>query len=98
MATYCSSSSSGGSNTSSQLLSRERVKLLSSNSGNSSSGLPDRDSSFKCFSVSGLKKKVMVGLCQTTKRMDNGDKCQNGLIPLVLHIGDGHKCTANYCK
>ncbi|KAM1478452.1 hypothetical protein ACFX2I_025874 [Malus domestica] len=43
------SSYSGGSDTSSQPLSRERVKLLSSNNGNSSFGLPDRDPSFKCF-------------------------------------------------
>ncbi|KAB2605064.1 hypothetical protein D8674_004781 [Pyrus ussuriensis x Pyrus communis] len=63
-----SSSSSGGSDTSSQPLSRERVKLLSSNSGNSSSGPPERDPSFKCFSVSDLKKKVMAGLCK------NGEK------------------------
>ncbi|KAB2629022.1 hypothetical protein D8674_033817 [Pyrus ussuriensis x Pyrus communis] len=98
MATDDSSSSSGGSNTSSQLLSQERVKLLSSDSSNLSSGLPDWDPSFKCFFVSNLKKKVMAGLCQTAKRMDNGGNCQNGSIPLVFHIGDGHKCTANYCK
>ncbi|RXI01528.1 hypothetical protein DVH24_014877 [Malus domestica] len=75
MATKDSSYSSGGSDTSSQPLSREVVKLLSSNSGNSSSGLLDRDPSFKCFSVSDLKKKVMARLCQTAKRMDNrGDQ------------------------
>jgi hypothetical protein len=38
--------------------SREGVKLLSSDS-------PIRDESFKCFSVSDLKKKVMAGLCKT---------------------------------
>ncbi|KAM0978379.1 hypothetical protein ACFX2C_014353 [Malus domestica] len=87
MATNDSSYSSSGSDTSSQPLSRERIKLLSSYSNNSSSGLPDQDPSFKCFSVSDLKKKVMARLCQTAKRMDNGGNCQNGLIPLVLHIG-----------
>ncbi|KAE8009376.1 hypothetical protein FH972_005816 [Carpinus fangiana] len=46
----------------SQPLSRERVKLLGS--GNSSSESPGRDPSFKCFSVSDLKKKVMAGLCK----------------------------------
>ena len=55
-----SSSSSSSSDTSSQQLSREGVKLLSS-----SSESPVRDHSFKCFSVSDLKKKVMAGLCKT---------------------------------
>ncbi|KAI6694626.1 hypothetical protein NL676_022336 [Syzygium grande] len=50
-----SSSSSDGS---SQQLSRERVKLLSSPRS------PGRDPTFKCFSVSDLKKKVMAGLCK----------------------------------
>ncbi|KAM7495808.1 hypothetical protein LguiA_020222 [Lonicera macranthoides] len=51
-----SSSSSLSSDNSSQHLSRERVKLLSGDS-------PARDEpSFKCFSVSDLKKKVMAGL------------------------------------
>ncbi|CAN6561594.1 unnamed protein product [Malus baccata var. baccata] len=59
-----SSSSSGGSENSSQPLSRERVKLLSSNGSNSSSSSADGDPSFKCFSVSDLKKKVMAGLCK----------------------------------
>lgn len=40
--------------------SREGVKLLSS-----SSELSSRDQSFKCFSVSDLKKKVMAGLSKT---------------------------------
>ncbi|KAM1173159.1 hypothetical protein FF1_025924 [Malus domestica] len=71
MATDDSSYSFGGSDTSSQPLSRERV---SSNSGTSSFGLSDRDPSFKCFSVSDLKK-VMARLCQTAKRMDNGETC-----------------------
>ncbi|PWA54477.1 tetratricopeptide repeat (TPR)-like superfamily protein [Artemisia annua] len=52
-----SSSSSVSSDGNSQPLSRERVKLLSS--GGSS---PDNEPSFKCFSVSDLKKKVMAGL------------------------------------
>ncbi|KAK7337506.1 hypothetical protein VNO77_18085 [Canavalia gladiata] len=52
------SSSSVSSDSSSQQLSREGVKLLSSNS-------PLRDHSFKCFSVSDLKKKVMAGLCKS---------------------------------
>ncbi|CAK9183088.1 unnamed protein product [Ilex paraguariensis] len=52
------SSSSLSSDNSSTQLSRERVKLLSSG-GDS----PGRDEpSFKCFSVSDLKKKVMAGL------------------------------------
>lgn len=51
-----SSSSSLSSDNSSQHLSRERVKLLSGDE-------PARDEpSFKCFSVSDLKKKVMAGL------------------------------------
>ncbi|KAL4602913.1 hypothetical protein ACB092_10G087600 [Castanea dentata] len=53
-------SGSLSSESSSQHLSRERVKLLGS--GNSSSYSPGRDPSFKCFSVSDLKKKVMAGL------------------------------------
>ncbi|KAL5155774.1 hypothetical protein HKD37_19G054783 [Glycine soja] len=52
--------SSSSSSDSSQQLSREGVKLLSS-----SSESPVRDHSFKCFSVSDLKKKVMAGLCKT---------------------------------
>lgn len=55
-------SGSLSSDSSSQPLSRERVKLLGS--GNSSSDSPSRDPSFKCFSVSDLKKKVMAGLCK----------------------------------
>ncbi|XP_027351936.1 uncharacterized protein LOC113862869 [Abrus precatorius] len=51
-------SSSVSSDTSSQQLSREGVKLLSSDS-------PVGDQSFKCFSVSDLKKKVMAGLCKS---------------------------------
>lgn len=56
-----SSSSSVCSDNSSQPLSRERVKLLSG-------GSPDRDPSFKCFSVSDLKKKVMAGLCKNCEK------------------------------
>ncbi|GLU07283.1 hypothetical protein SLE2022_242470 [Rubroshorea leprosula] len=55
-------SGSVSSDNSSQQLSRERVKLLSSN--NSSSDSPGRDPTFKCFSVSDLKKKVLAGLCK----------------------------------
>ncbi|GFZ13789.1 tetratricopeptide repeat (TPR)-like superfamily protein [Actinidia rufa] len=51
-------SSSLSSDNSSQNLSRERVNLLSGDSQES-----DRPS-FKCFSVSDLKKKVMAGLCK----------------------------------
>ncbi|KAK8588201.1 hypothetical protein V6N13_087145 [Hibiscus sabdariffa] len=54
------SGSVSSDNSSSQPLSRERVKLLPSN--NSSSDSPGRDPSFKCFSVSDLKKKVIAGL------------------------------------
>lgn len=47
------------SSVSSDSSSREGVKLLSSDSS------PVRDQSFKCFSVSDLKKKVMAGLCKS---------------------------------
>ena len=50
----------------SEQLSRERVKLIPSN--NSSSDLLGRDPSFKCFSVSDLKKKVMAGLCKNCEK------------------------------
>ncbi|GMI98876.1 hypothetical protein like AT4G02100 [Hibiscus trionum] len=53
-------SGSVSSDNSSQHLSRERVKLLPSD--NSLSDSPGRDPSFKCFSISELKKKVMAGL------------------------------------
>ncbi|KAG4134167.1 hypothetical protein ERO13_D08G139800v2 [Gossypium hirsutum] len=56
------SSGSVSSDISSQQLSREQVKLL--HSDNSSSGSPVHDPSFKCFSISDLKKKVMAGLCK----------------------------------
>ncbi|OMO82077.1 Tetratricopeptide TPR-1 [Corchorus olitorius] len=59
-------SGSVSSDNSSQQLSRERVKLLPSN--NSCSDSPDRDPSFKCFSVSDLKKKVMAGLCKNCEK------------------------------
>lgn len=54
-------SSSVSSDCSSQQLSREGVKLLSPDS-------PVRDQSFKCFSVSDLKKKVMAGLCKSVEK------------------------------
>lgn len=53
--------SSGSSSSSSDSSSREGVKLLSSDS-------PVRDQSFKCFSVSDLKKKVMAGLCKSCEK------------------------------
>ncbi|XP_057424774.1 uncharacterized protein LOC130718258 [Lotus japonicus] len=46
---------------SSQQLSREGVKLLSSSTSDSSV----QEQSFKCFSVSDLKKRVMAGLCKS---------------------------------
>ncbi|KAK7392251.1 hypothetical protein VNO78_20683 [Psophocarpus tetragonolobus] len=55
-------SASVSSDTSSQQHSREGVKLLSS------SYLPASDQSFKCFSVSDLKKKFMAGLCKTCNK------------------------------
>ncbi|KAK2965243.1 hypothetical protein RJ640_019998 [Escallonia rubra] len=59
------SSSSLSSDCSSQPLSRERVKLLSS--GDSVSPSQD-EPTFKCFSVSDLKKKVMAGLCKNCEK------------------------------
>lgn len=56
-------SGSVSSDYSSQQLSRERVKLLPSSS--SSVDGEGRDPTFKCFSVSDLKKKVMAGLCKS---------------------------------
>lgn len=58
--------SAGSADSSSQNLCRDRVKLLSANnsSSSSSSDSPSLDPSFKCFSISDLKKKVMAGLCK----------------------------------
>ncbi|CAK9145206.1 unnamed protein product [Ilex paraguariensis] len=57
--------SSLSSDNSSNQLSRERVRLLSSGGGVS----PGRDEpSFKCFSVSDLKKKVMAGLYKNCEK------------------------------
>lgn len=60
--------SAGSADSSSQNLCRDRVKLLSvnnnSSSSSSSSDSPSLDPSFKCFSISDLKKKVMAGLCK----------------------------------
>ncbi|CAN4112787.1 unnamed protein product [Withania somnifera] len=53
--TSSSTSSSGSSENSSSQFSRERMKLLSSGSD---------EPTFKCFSVSDLKKKVMAGFCK----------------------------------
>ncbi|XP_042476915.1 uncharacterized protein LOC122058336 [Macadamia integrifolia] len=61
-----SEESSLSSDNSSQQLSRERAKLLSPDHFPSDS--TDKDTTFKCFSVSDLKKKVMAGLCK------NGEK------------------------
>ncbi|GLT43144.1 hypothetical protein SLA2020_171150 [Shorea laevis] len=58
-------SGSVSSDYSSQQLSRERVQLLSNNSSSDSLG---RDPSFKCFSVSDLKKKVLAGLCKNCEK------------------------------
>ncbi|XP_043711536.1 uncharacterized protein LOC122660341 [Telopea speciosissima] len=55
-----SEESSLSSDNSSQQLSRERVKLLSSDQFPSDT--TDKEPTFKCFSVSDLKKKVMAGL------------------------------------
>ncbi|PKI44094.1 hypothetical protein CRG98_035506 [Punica granatum] len=55
------SGSVSSDNSSSQQLSRERVKLLPSSD-------EDREPTFKCFSVSDLKKKVMAGLCKSCDR------------------------------
>ncbi|KAK8718148.1 hypothetical protein V6N13_045393 [Hibiscus sabdariffa] len=62
----CDDSVSVSSDNSSQHLSRERVKLLPSN--NSSSDSPGRDPSFKCFSISELKKKIMAGLWKNCEK------------------------------
>ncbi|GAV82527.1 DnaJ domain-containing protein/TPR_11 domain-containing protein [Cephalotus follicularis] len=59
-------SGSVSSDNSSQQHSRERVMLLHSNSSSSDSLV--RDPSFKCFSVSDLKKKVMAGLCKNCEK------------------------------
>ncbi|KAJ7973045.1 DnaJ subfamily C member like [Quillaja saponaria] len=55
-------SGSLSSENSSQHLSREGVKLLSSFNS------PSRDPSFKCFSVSDLKNKIMAGLCKNSEK------------------------------
>ncbi|XP_077219307.1 uncharacterized protein LOC143853431 [Tasmannia lanceolata] len=60
------SEESSSSENSSQQLSRDRVKLLSDNSSSSSSA--EIDSSFKCFSVSELKKKVLAGLYKHSEK------------------------------
>uniref|UniRef100_A0A7N0ZWZ9 Uncharacterized protein n=1 Tax=Kalanchoe fedtschenkoi TaxID=63787 RepID=A0A7N0ZWZ9_KALFE len=56
-----SDDSSVSSENSSQPLAKERVKLLSSCSDDSSE---DDRAAFKCFSVFDLKKKVMAGICK----------------------------------
>ncbi|KAK8565535.1 hypothetical protein V6N13_020633 [Hibiscus sabdariffa] len=56
------------SDNSSQPFSRDRVKLLPSNNSSSDSPGCACDPSFKCFSVSDLKKKVMAGLSKNCDR------------------------------
>ncbi|CAO2818742.1 unnamed protein product [Amaranthus hypochondriacus] len=58
---YSDDSTGSSSDNSSQTLSRERVKLLSSSSSESDSLGCDYPTNFKCFSVSDLKKKVLSG-------------------------------------
>ncbi|KAF8401356.1 hypothetical protein HHK36_012290 [Tetracentron sinense] len=65
-----SEESSLSSDNSSQQLSKERVKLLSSD--NSSSDSFPRDPSFKCFSVSDLKRKSWPDSVKTAKKTPNG--------------------------
>lgn len=57
-------SASFSSDSSSHHHSREGVKLLSS----SDSSPPPQDHTFKCFSVSDLKKKVMAGLSKSADK------------------------------
>ncbi|KAK8540977.1 hypothetical protein V6N13_061025 [Hibiscus sabdariffa] len=59
-------SGSVSSDNSSQQLLRERVKLLPSSDSSSYSSNPDP--SFKCFSVSDLKKKLMAGLWKNDEK------------------------------
>ena len=58
---YSDDSTGSSSDNSSQTLSRERVKLLSSSSSEWDSPGCDYPTNFKCFSVSDLKKKVLSG-------------------------------------
>lgn len=58
---YSDDSSGSSSDNSSQTLSRERVKLLGSSNSDCNSPGCDYPTSFKCFSVSDLKKKVLSG-------------------------------------
>ncbi|KAG9459607.1 hypothetical protein H6P81_004115 [Aristolochia fimbriata] len=64
------SDDTSSSDISSQYLPRERVKLLSASDNSSSSRSEDGDGdhSFKCFSVSDLKKKVLAGLCKNCEK------------------------------
>lgn len=62
------SSHSSDLNSSSQQLSRERVKLLSGDNSSSSDSYEKEYPSFKCFSVSDLKKKVMAGLYKNCEK------------------------------
>ncbi|XP_068662419.1 uncharacterized protein [Aristolochia californica] len=64
------SDDTSSSDISSQHHSRERVKLLSASDNSSSlrSEDGDRDHSFKCFSVSDLKKRVLAGLCRNCEK------------------------------
>ncbi|RZC89024.1 hypothetical protein C5167_030717 [Papaver somniferum] len=62
------SSHSSDLNSSSQQLSRERVKLLSGDNSSSSDSYEKEYPSFKCFSVSDLKNKVMAGLYKNCEK------------------------------
>lgn len=63
------SSSDYSPDNSSNLLPRERANLLPSTAENSCPSLDyDGDHSFKCFSVSDLKKKVLAGLSKNSDK------------------------------
>lgn len=64
MAIFDDTASSGSSDNSSTQLSREQVKLLSSRGNAADADEP----SFKCFSVTDLKRKVMAGLGKTVEK------------------------------
>ncbi|KAL8527239.1 hypothetical protein ACS0TY_005209 [Phlomoides rotata] len=74
-------SSCGSSDNSSNQLSRERVRLLSSSGDSVSEGEP----AFKCFSVSDLKKKVIAGLCKNVE--EEGQWRYSVLGQACCHLG-----------
>ncbi|KAK4282553.1 hypothetical protein QN277_013914 [Acacia crassicarpa] len=73
-------SSSFSSDNSSHKFSREGVKFLSF-----SSALSGRDQSFKCFSVSDLKKRVMAGLFKSSE--EEGQWSYSVLGKACFHLG-----------